>query len=267
MGICTDLDFSLAVTKFLIAIGYDGNPVSTSELIDLSLDDDDQCFNWVDYPLELDGATGGLLGNTPLICGGESFGQYIDECYSLNGETSKFVTKMSVKTSGAASIVLNETILWITGGYNGNVPLASSEYIRLSGSSPGRYLPMTLERHVMIAINTTHSMLIGGYASDYLDLTFYFNHGNQQWIDGPRLIQARWRHAVGIVNDQVTRTNLVIITGGWKGGSLDSTEILVDSQWLPGKKRHTVPCFNEIDCMPLFYGEALEIKTASNFQP
>ena len=136
---CNDLDFSIAVTKFLIATGKDtnNNPVSTSELIDLSLDDDDQCFNWVDYPLELSGATGGLLGNTPLICGGESFGQRIDECYSLNGETAKFVTKMSVKRDDAASIILNETILWITGGNENWNPLASSEYIRLSGSSPG----------------------------------------------------------------------------------------------------------------------------------
>ena len=215
------------------------------------MDDDDQCFNWVDYPLELDGATGGLLGNTPLICGGWSFGQDIDECYSLNGVASKFVTKMSVKRRWAASIVLNETILWITGGY-GNGFLASSEYIRLAGSSPGPDLPMTLYAHAMIAINTTHSMVIGGQNYGYsIDLTFYFHHANQQWIDGPRLIQARYDHAVGIVNDQVTMTNLVIVTGGYGGGYLDSTEILVDSQWLPGKKSHIVPCFNKINCMPL----------------
>ena len=254
MVVCKDLDFSLAVTKFLIATGRDTNynPVSKSELIDLSLDDDDQCFNWVDYPLELHVATGGLLGNTPLICGGRLFGQYIDECYSLDGETSKFVTKMSVKRSYAASIVLNETILWITGGWTGQM-YASSEYIRLSGSSPGPDLPMTLRAHAMIAINTTHSMVIGGdSSSSTIDLTFYFNHGNQQWIDGPRLIQARDSHAVGIVNDQVTMTNLVIVAGGFAVVHyLDSTEILVDSQWLPGKKRHRVPCFNRINCMPL----------------
>ena len=210
------------------------------------MDDDDQCFNWVDYPLELYAATGGLLGNIPLICGGISFDQSMDECYSLNGEASTFVTKMSVKRVHAASIVLNETILWITGGYG---PLASSEYIRLSGSSPGPDLPMALTGHAMIAINTTHSMVIGGLSNLKIDdLTFYFNHSNQQWIDGPRLMQVRSRHAVGIVNDQVTMTNLVIVTGGYRGGSLDSTEILVDSQWLPGKKRHIVPCIN---CMPL----------------
>ena len=108
---------------------------------------------------------------------------------------------------------------------------------------------MALYGHAMIAINTTHSMVIGGRYSwnIEIDLTFYFDHGNQQWIDGPRLIQAREHHAVGIVNDQVTMTNLVIITGGYTGYTyFDSTEILVESQWLPGKKRHKVPCFNEI---------------------
>ena len=92
----------------------------------------------------------------------------------------------------------------------------------------------------MIAINTTHSMVIGGF---FRFLTFYFDHGNQQWIDGPGLIQIRYRHAVGIVNDQVTMTNLVIVTGGYDyfdDNPIGSTEILVGNQWLPGK-RHTVP--------------------------
>ena len=116
--ICNALDFPLTVTKILIATGInDGKAVSTVEIIDMSLDDDDQCFNWADYPLALQGATGGLLGKTPVICGGKSLqGQDINECYSFNGETSKFVTKMSKSRGGGASIVLNETILWITGG-------------------------------------------------------------------------------------------------------------------------------------------------------
>ena len=252
----------------------------SSELIDLSSDDDDQCFNWVDYPLELYAATGGLLGNTPLICGGKLPGiqlhgltQPVDECYSLNGDKSTFVTKMLVKRSSAASIVINETILWVTGGSGGyyNGFLASSEYIRLSGSSPGPDLPMTLYSHAMIAINTTHSMVIGGRNSnwDSIDLTFYFDHGNQQWINGPRLLQARYDHAVGIVNDEVTMTNLVIVTGGsqYSNGfspyNIDSTEIMVDSQWSLGKKRHALPSYNEINCTPLLLRTGFRIKIES----
>ena len=197
------------------------------------MDDDDQCFNWVAYPLELFGANGGLLGNTPLICGGiASSGLWsTDECYSLNGETSTFVTKMSAKRWTAASVVLNETILWITEGRLQDLQassaiqwqeLPSSEYITLSGSTPGPELPMPLNFHAMVAINTTYSMIIGGHGgldaiTDDLNLTFYFDHQNQQWIDGPRLIEARKQHAVGIVNDQVIMKNIVIVTGGYKG--------------------------------------------------
>ena len=255
------------VTKFLITTGYDGkgdggvnlgNPVSTSELIDLSLDDDDQCFNWVDYPHAISRAMGGLLGKTPLICGGFSYNKVIDECYSLNGESSKFVSKMLTMRDGAASIVLNETILWVSGGWDGIeyisntetlhhswLHLASSEYITLAGNSPGPDLPMSLDGHAMIAINRTHSIVIGGSKLNEItiDLTFYFNHGIQKWIDGPRLIKARENHAVGIVIDQLTMANLVIITGGFirfTDDELYSTEILVDSQFSPGKIRHTL---------------------------
>ena len=227
----------------------------------MSLDDDDQCFNWVDYPLEVEGAYGGLLENTPLICGGrKTFMIYTDECYSLNEETSKFVTRMSVNRIGGTSIVLNETILWISGGrvyevLNSGKRVASSEYINLSGSTPGPDLPMNLMHHAKIAINTTHSMVIGGSNSTglELDLTFFFDHVNQKWVDGPTLIQERsYGHAVGIVNDQVTMANLAIVTGGVAGYGeyyIISTEILVDSKWLPGKKMPIVPCYNKILCM------------------
>ena len=112
----------------------------------------------------------------------------------------------------------------------------------------------------MIAINTTHSMIIGGlvdpdgiWGGDVViihgtlimggerpyavNFTFFYDHGNQKWIDGPRLINVRYGHRVGILNDQVTMANLVIVAGG---SSRYSTEILVDSKWLQGKKRHNV---------------------------
>ena len=119
---------------------------------------------------------------------------------------------------------------------------ASSEYIKLSGSSPGPDLPITMyDEYAIVAINRTHSMVVGGlkleWQSYVVDWTYFYDHGNQQWIHGPKLIQARQFHAVGIVNDKVTMTNLVIVTGGYLDYNLDSTEILVDNQWLPGKKQ------------------------------
>ena len=41
----------------------------------------------------------------------------------------------------------------------------------------------------------------------------------------------------GIIIDDVTMEKIVIVTGGkggWSGGSLDSTELLMDNQWTAG---------------------------------
>ena len=41
-----------------------------SEAIDLSTSGNYQCSGWTDYPFEVYGATGGLLGSYPVVCGG-----------------------------------------------------------------------------------------------------------------------------------------------------------------------------------------------------
>ena len=75
------------------------------------------CNNWPDFPIGVDGATGGLIGDTVIICGGFDT-WYVDECYSLTSEKATLVTHMSVGRQFAASIVLNDNTLWVTGGYN-----------------------------------------------------------------------------------------------------------------------------------------------------
>ena len=64
------------------------------------------------------GATGGLVSNTPLICGGwnHDASHASDECHILDGRKLTLNTTMILKRYRAASIVLNENTLWITGG-------------------------------------------------------------------------------------------------------------------------------------------------------
>ena len=61
------------------------------------------------------------------------------------------------------------------------------------------------------------------------------------------LMQARERHAAGIVTDEVTDENFVAVTGGryYSDGwfFLDSTEILQDGEWVQGKISNTVRNF------------------------
>ena len=177
-------------------------------------------------------------------------GGCVDECYSLTSEKATLVTQMSTKRWKAASIVINDDTLWVTGGKNGlgtGGYLASTEYVRMTGSMLGPDLPMALGYHKMVAINSTCSMVIGGqnsysyhdasYAYDFFASTFFYDHNEGEWITGPSLMEARRFHAAGIVTDDVTDEHFVAVTGGINGwtGELDSTEILQDGEWVQGK--------------------------------
>ena len=125
------------------------------------------CNNWPNFPISLYGATGGLIGDTVIICGGRGGwgfdGTYFDECYSLTSEKATLVTHMSFRRASAASIVFNDNALWVTGGFYHSIGvLDSTEYVTMTKTMPGPNLPMALEAHAMVPINSTCSMVIGG---------------------------------------------------------------------------------------------------------
>jgi hypothetical protein len=207
------------------------------------------------------GATGGVIGDTVIICGGYDGDDIVDKCYRLTSEETTFVTQMLVERQNAASIVLNDNILWVTGGWSGayvgtgwsGAYLASTEYVTVSGTMLGPNLTQALTNHAMVAINKTCSMVIGGYSASTFfneepeqnqqNRTFFYDHNEGEWITGPSMMQARMSHAAGIVTDDVTDEPLVAVTGGITGGRnyshgwffLDSTEILQDGEWVQGK--------------------------------
>jgi hypothetical protein len=228
----------------LITTGWNSDgSVRTSEMIDLAIKSDSSCKNWAEYPKDVGSATGGIIKETVVICGGGIDGEALDECYSLNGKVATLITHMSAKRKYAASLVINGTSLWITGGVNMDTHsrLASSEYITLEGSIPGPDMPIPIDLHALVAINKTCSMLIGGRNSESIRLptVYYFEHEGKNWSQGPDLIQARVSHAAGIVTDETTYDEFVIATGGnYNGIKLDSTEMLIDNQWNLGKIAH-----------------------------
>ena len=125
--------FSSVDTKILIATG-DSNKRGI-DIIDLSVKGESKCPDWTDFPKsDWSGSTGGLVGKSILICGGIDLATVTDECYSLNRDSSALITKMSEKRYGAASLVINQTTLWITGGSNSEwYKLTSSEFITIEG--------------------------------------------------------------------------------------------------------------------------------------
>ena len=128
----------IAVSKFLITTGVSNDRwIKKSEILDLSDQKKFQCADWLDYPIDVYAATGGLVGQVPVICGGNrGYGfsnGYKDECYKVTGNKAVFLGKMKTKRGYAASVVLNDTVLWVTGGWNG-FTLSSTELVYSNGS-------------------------------------------------------------------------------------------------------------------------------------
>ena len=157
-----------------------GGYVKTSEV--LNLEDGEQCNDWFDYPDNpapgVTGATGGFFRNIAIICGGasevspevEKLYFVKDECIILNSTFTGTLLKMSTQRNEAASVLVGDDKLWITGGmtYYPNITfLTSTDYIQeIQGfglyASPGPDLPVGLYSHQIVSFN---SKILGKYVS------------------------------------------------------------------------------------------------------
>ena len=187
------------------------------------------------------GATGGLLGSTPLICGGITNGISSDTCYTLDKDKATDAAKLSVKRAHSTSIILNSTHLWISGGIDKEAELihSSSELVNIESTYPGPNLPNPLFMHAMISLEGNLTMVIGGASSrskttshseSGSNMTYIYDHILKNWTNGPTMNMARASHAAFIVTDLETNERLVIVAGGYQ----NSTEILIENSWIQG---------------------------------
>ena len=84
---------------------------------------------------------------------------------------------------------------------------------------------------------TGSDWLAQGFSDPWLAGTHIYDHYHEIWSVGPSLIQARMFHAAGIVTDEATMATYAIVTGGYYGGSLKSTEILKGDAWSSNDKK------------------------------
>ena len=237
------------VSKVLISNGVtNGLPwtsfVAKTEVIDLE-NNNVICNDVDDFPLEISDAVSGNLASLPIICGGSSFNgssHSSDKCFRYTKAGWQHFATMKDRRHGAAGIVYDNGF-HIFGGYDSDEStwLLTSEIINENGSSTaGPQLPERFSRGSITSVNSTVSFLIGGF-QDYTsisDQTWYFNHATQEFQLGPNLLEGRNSHSSGTITDQNTKEKLVIVAGGHGGGSdvyMDSTEILLNGEWVTGK--------------------------------
>jgi hypothetical protein len=216
-----------------------GEPTSTSiksEVIDL-VDASNICQDLEDYPIQVSGAVGGLLNQVdPLVCGG-----YPDTnvCYVVNqpGQSSEMLEERRY----SASLTLNSTHLWITGGYNyGNGYLQTSEFVSIGQAAvKGPDLPYAVYGHCLVGVNSSTALLCGGSNSGGdLNECHYMDLEDHSWSQGPSMMTKRRRHSCGIFKSAAHQgRNVVIAAGGFNGAVLDSVEMLdpTTNTWIEGK--------------------------------
>ena len=94
----------------LVSSGWNGSGALDSiEVVDLM---SGKIFSMAPLGRRAEGATGGLLDGLPVICGGYKNNQI----HSIAKNKSKCLGQLSVGRYLAASVVLSNNTLWVTGG-------------------------------------------------------------------------------------------------------------------------------------------------------
>ena len=204
-------------------------------------------------------ATGGLLDGLPVICGGE----YDNQIHSIAKDQSKFLGQLSVKRVRAASVVLSNNTLWVTGGYGPSADeaieideadeptqaddadeadkLKTTEFVTKDGqTSQGPDLPLPVSHHAIVPLNSGAFILIGGRGNSS---GTHFYEEKKGWRPGPNLKKGRICHTAGVLTDRVSTKTYIVAVGGISGGgalsSLEYLEYPGSNDWMKGKPTHS----------------------------
>ena len=195
------------------------------------------CSDLAPYPIIPRGGGGGLLEDTPVLCGGNSANT---ECYSYDKASTTWQLLGNLVTGrrlfGAA---IFKGALWVTGGYDGADVLDSTEIIALDGTvTSGTNLPNARYGHNMVVINDDEFMILGSrIPEDQYRNTMTYNANSETFSSGPSMIYDRRNAACSMFQSKLHNDRQVVLCAG---GLLDKgTAELLDfsqenAQWTEG---------------------------------
>jgi hypothetical protein len=211
----------------MITTGHPEYSARKTEVVDV--ESGETCADLDDFPVTNKWAVGANLNGTPIVCGGLSS----RTCYKFTNTGWQEFASMNEKRQHAAGIMFKNKF-HVFGGYDGSIK-KTSEIISIDGGVEyGPELPEAVELHAITSINSSVSLLSGGwtYAASYSTLTWFFNHETQAFSSGPSLLHGRRDHGSATIVDKVTKTKIPMVTGGY--GYKNSTELLINGIWQPG---------------------------------
>ena len=177
-------------------------------------------------------AVGGLLGDVPILCGGEQpnyYGAYND-CITFENstwESSHLLTENRVYSAG---VQINNTSFWILGGYDYPFHLNSTEFIiqRNSNGISGPMLPFNMSKMCAVKLSEEEIFVIGGSTDDHgisSKVWIYSPQKNFERKPGPSLNQSRQQHSCSIMRDG--EKTQIVVAGGY--GSIGSDQVVLNS--------------------------------------
>ena len=209
------MKFFTAYTRFVVIGGADLKQTEIIDLTDPSLTCTSSTFG--DLETVRIQAMGGLIIETPILCGGrDSNRDRFDSCI-LFGQTKTSI-KLKEKRSGAASVMLNEETLWILGGRRTDESyITSTELISLDAdfSVYGPSMPNELSNLCAVKYNESHIYLTGGYNYDSggeTNKVWIFNKVTTAWTEGPLMINKRAWHGCTILHHE--QGSWIVVSGG-----------------------------------------------------
>ena len=213
----------------------------------------ENCADLADFPLAISAAVGANLYGTPVVCGGQSLDgstymyTYHQTCYRyiMDAGWQQFAS-MKDKRRYAAGVMHKNKLHVFGGSYSNSYKgkLKTTEIISVDGGvEDGPELPEALAYHAITSINSTVSLLSGGWTTisggspiGYSPLTWFFNHETNVFSAGPSMPEGRQFHGSATCVDKVTKAEIPMVTGGKRNGfvTLDSTILLINGEWQSG---------------------------------
>ena len=139
---------------------------------------------------------GGVLNDTPVICGGYSYSKYAYEsaCYYHNKITNVWMLLGNLnKARSEFGFAPLDGGFWVTGGHAPSLT-TTTEIIHLNGTiSMGTPLPTARAGHCMVTLSKDEILIIGGYPPSNNKKTIFYNKYSKIYTNGPTLNYDRYK--------------------------------------------------------------------------